>query len=251
MEYTNVTTAIILGVFGFAGLIKGVVGLGLPPIVLGLLTAIIGIHPAMALVALPAFITNIVQAISGQYWHTLWLTQRLFFFFATISVALGCLLTQFVDQTHMSLLLGVLLVCYGSLGIMQFKPRISAPWQPRAGVLLGVCNGVFTGLTGSSAVPGVFYLQAIGLPKEKLIQAMGILFTCSSLGLSIGLIWQGILTPSTSALSVAALLPATLCMFVGAKLRKRISVAVFQRIFYSALTLLGAYVIVKNSALIV
>ncbi|OCQ19190.1 hypothetical protein A7985_20875 [Pseudoalteromonas luteoviolacea] len=251
MEYTNLTIAIIVGVFGFAGLVKGVVGLGLPPIVLGLLTAIIGIHPAMALVALPAFITNIVQAISGQYWRTLWQTQRLFFFFATVSVALGCLLTQFIEQAYMSLLLGVLLICYGSLGILKFKPHIRVSWQPRAGMLLGVCNGVFTGLTGSSAVPGVFYLQAIGLPKEKLIQAMGILFTCSSLGLSIGLIWQGILTPTTSALSVVALLPATIFMYLGAKLRKRISVALFQRIFYSALTLLGAYVIVKNSALIV
>lgn len=250
MDYTVVTIAIILGVFGFAGLVKGVVGLGLPPIVLGLLTAIIGIHPAMALVALPAFITNIVQAVSGSHWKTLWLTQRLFFFFATISIAAGCLLTQFVSQAHMSLLLGVLLMCYGSLGILKFKPHIDVQWRPHAGVVLGMCNGVFTGLTGSSAVPGVFYLQAIGLPKEKLIQAMGILFTCSSLGLSLGLIWQGVLTPSASALSVVALIPATICMYFGAKLRTHISVIMFERIFYGALTLLGLYVIFKNKALL-
>jgi uncharacterized protein len=36
-------------------------------------------------------------------------------------------------------------------------------------------------------VPGVMFLQAIGLPRDGLIQSMGILFTASTLALAIAL----------------------------------------------------------------
>ena len=42
-------------------------------------------------------------------------------------------------------------------------------------------------MTGSFVVPGVMFLQAIGLSRDMLIQAMGMLFTVSTVALAIAL----------------------------------------------------------------
>ena len=52
-------------IFVVAGLVKGIVGNGLPVISIGLLTLILGLQEAIALAVIPAFATNIWQASRG------------------------------------------------------------------------------------------------------------------------------------------------------------------------------------------
>ncbi|WP_234498073.1 sulfite exporter TauE/SafE family protein [Vibrio maritimus] len=242
MGYSIEIIFFIMLVFAVAGVIKGVVGLGLPPVVLGLLTTVVGIHPAMSLVALPAFITNAYQAMAGHYARTLFQEHWAFFFSATLSIGAGCWLTLKVEPSYISLILGVLLSLHAIAGLSNFRVIIPPQWKKAFGVAMGTCNGIFTGLTGSSAVPGVFYLQSSELPKEQLVQAMGILFTFSSAGLALGLFFQNLLTLSSSALSIVALLPAIAGMFIGGRIRKRLSVVMFQRLFFISLFMLGGYI---------
>lgn len=61
------TLTLIAAVFLLAGFIKGVIGLGLPTVSLGLLTAVIGLQPAMVLLIVPSFITNVWQALAGGH----------------------------------------------------------------------------------------------------------------------------------------------------------------------------------------
>ena len=57
-----VTYAVIGGSFLLAGFVKGIVGLGLPTISLALLTALLDLPTAMALLVVPAF-----ALISGKF----------------------------------------------------------------------------------------------------------------------------------------------------------------------------------------
>ena len=75
MEFGVVTYAVIGGSFLLAGFVKGVVGLGLPTISLALLTALLDLPTAMALLVVPAFCTNIWQGLIGV--HTALLLRRL------------------------------------------------------------------------------------------------------------------------------------------------------------------------------
>ena len=52
--------------FFIAGSVKGVIGLGLPTVSLALLTVIVGLKPAMALLIVPSLVTNIWQAVRGS-----------------------------------------------------------------------------------------------------------------------------------------------------------------------------------------
>ena len=60
-----VTVAAIAGTFLLAGGVKGVIGLGLPTVSLGLLTAVLDLTTAMALLIVPSFVTNLWQAMAG------------------------------------------------------------------------------------------------------------------------------------------------------------------------------------------
>jgi len=103
-------------------------------------------------------------------------------------------------------------------------------------------------MTGSSVVPGVMFLQAIGLSRDMLIQAMGILFATSTLALAVALQKANILTITNGILSFGAVLPAILGMILGQRVRSTLSERRFRKVFFVALLVLGAYIIASALA---
>ena len=235
------TLAIVAAVFLLAGVVKGVIGLGLPTVSLALLTVAFDLPSAMALLLVPSFVTNLWQALAGG--ETLALLRRLwpFLLAATVTVWIGAVALQAVEFALLSALLGLLLIVYAGTGLAGVAPRVSPAQEPWAGPLTGVVNGVLTGTTGSFVVPGVLYLQSLGLPRDRLIQAMGLLFTLSTLALAAALGGSGLLGAELGLLSAAALLPALLGMALGQAIRRRLPEARFRRVFFLALMLLGGY----------
>ena len=64
---TLAEAAVVAAVFVLAGTVKGVIGLGLPTVALGLLAASVGLERAMALMLVPSFVTNVWQAVAGRH----------------------------------------------------------------------------------------------------------------------------------------------------------------------------------------
>ena len=96
-------------------------------------------------------------------------------------------------------------------------------------------------MTGSFVVPGVMFLQALGLSRDALIQAMGMLFTVSTLALGFALQADNLLRLEHGILSTMALVPAMAGMVMGQRIRKRFSEQLFRKIFFLSLLALGAY----------
>jgi hypothetical protein len=237
-----ITLAIIFGTFLLAGTVKGVIGLGLPTISLAILTVAFDLTTAMALLLVPSFVTNLWQAVVGG--NTAAIMRRLwpFMAMATVCVWLGAFALTRVDLNLLSALLGMLLVAYAVLGLGGRKLTIQPASEMWTGTLIGATNGVLTGMTGSFVVPGVMFLQAIGLPRDMLIQAMGILFTVSTLALGVALGANDLLTADQGLMSASGVLPAVVGMTVGQQIRKHLSEDLFRRIFFMALLVLGFYI---------
>ena len=236
------TLLAIAGTFLLAGAVKGVIGLGLPTVSLALLTVVVGLPQAMALLLVPSFVTNVWQAAVGG--NAVAILRRLwpFLLMATVTVWIGAHALTRVDLALLSALLGAVLVVYGALNLAGLRLALTARQEVWAGPLLGTANGVLTGMTGSFVVPGVLFLQAIGLPRDMLIQAMGLLFTVSTLALAVALQRNQLLSAELGALSAAALVPALLGMGLGQRLRRRLPEPLFRRVFFVALLLLGGYI---------
>jgi uncharacterized membrane protein YfcA len=160
---------------------------------------------------------------------------------ATLAVGIGAAALPHLDADLLSGLLGLLLICYAIAGMSRPAFLLSPRAERRIWPLAGLLNGIFTGLTGSSVVPGVPYLQALGLPSDQLIQAMGALFAASAAALFIALAALGRLTADLNLLSILAIVPALLGMRLGQYLRHKLSEARFRTLFFQALIGLGAY----------
>ncbi|MDA1100287.1 MAG: sulfite exporter TauE/SafE family protein [Proteobacteria bacterium] len=236
------TVSTVFATFLIAGAVKGVIGLGLPTVSLALLTAAIDLPSAMALLLVPSFITNLWQALAGGQGRVILARIWPFLLMATATVWLGAVALTRVDFSWLSALLGLLLVSYASVSLAGLRFVIKADREIWIGLLFGGLNGVLTGMTGSFVVPGVLYLQAIGLGRDQLIQAMGILFTAATLALAVGLQGNSLLTVELGKLSAAALLPALTGMAIGQRIRRKLSEQLFRRIFFISLLLLGAYI---------
>jgi len=241
------TFAIVAAAFLIAGMVKGVIGLGLPTVSLALLTATIGLQPAMALMLAPSFVTNLWQGATGGQLGPILRRLWPFLVCATVTIWLGAALSAPVDVALLSALLGVLLVVYAVIGLG--RPQFSLPPDSEvwSGPLAGCINGVLTGMTGSFAVPGVPYLQALGLPRDMLVQAMGVLFTLSTLALGLAMAGRGLLDGQLGLGSALAILPALAGMVLGQRLRRRIAEAAFRRLFFAALLVLGVVIVLRSA----
>lgn len=242
-DLSLLTILTIAFAFLVAGAVKGVVGVGITTIPVGLLTVAFDLTTAMALLLVPAFVTNIWQASVGG--HLRLLVTRLwpFLLAASLPIWIGAQALTIADLTLLSAMLGTVLVCYGGLNLLGFRLSIPHSRERWGGPAFGFANGTLTGMTGSFVVPGVIYLQALGMPKDMLIQAMGLLFTASSIGLALALVETRIVTPELAAISTVALVPVTIGMIVGQQVRSALSEQAFRTLFFLAMLILGTYIL--------
>jgi len=237
--------AVVTGVFLIAGLVKGVVGLGLPVISLALLTATIGLTEAMSLLIIPSLVTNIWQAFRGRYFREIIELIWPFLVAATAAVGIGALALTRIDLVWLSALLGVVLMFYATVSMRGLRLVVQTHQARWLGPVMGLVNGTLTGMTGSFAVPGVMYFEAIGLDRDRLIQAMGILFTVSTIALAIGLQTSALLSLELGFASTLSVVPAVIGLFAGQQIREHLNEVVFRGVFYIALMALGGYIFVS------
>jgi len=241
--FESFTIIAIAGTFLIGGVVKGIIGLGLPSVSLAILAVIIDLPSAMALIVVPTFFTNVWQGMVGGNARVIVVRLWPFFIMAAITVWIGASALTRVDLAWLSALLGLLLMIYSVVNLVGFHFTTSPRHEVWLGPLMGSMNGIFMGMTGSSVVPGVMYLQSLGLSRDVLVQAMGMLFMVSTLVLGIALQQNAFLTVQNGIVSLASLIPALIGMLFGQIIRQNLSESLFRRVFFVSLLLLGVYII--------
>jgi uncharacterized membrane protein YfcA len=244
----DATTLFIAAVFFAAGLTKGFIGLGLPTIAMGLLALVMPPLQAAALLALPSLITNVWQMLSGPWLLTI--TRRLWPMMAGVCAGTwaGMGLMTGAGVRHGTMLLGIALAIYALTGLAAMRFTIPRAQEIWTGPLVGAVTGLITAATGVFVIPAVPYLQAIGLEKEELVQALGLSFTVSTAALAVNLAMAEALDIGLAGPALGALAMAALGMGLGQALRLRMSPPTFRRWFFSALLLLGLYLAARGLA---
>lgn len=247
--YQNIGPALSLLViltFFMAGAVKGVIGLGLPTVAMGLLGLAMPPAQAAALLIVPSTLTNLWQLAAGG--HLLALLRRLGGMLTMIFIGtlLGSVWLGIDSGPWAAHGLGAALLVYALYGLVGPGLRVAPAWEPWLGPLCGLLTGVVTAATGVFVMPAVPYLQGLGLSRDELVQALGLSFTVSTLALAVGLAGQDALGNQALGASLLVLAPALLGMFAGQWLRGRISAALFKRCFFIGLALLGGHLLVNG-----
>lgn len=232
-------------VFVIAGMVKGITGMGLPTVAISLLGLWMPPLQAAALLVLPSLVTNLAQCrgpqvvpLARRLWPV-WLALA-----ATTVWAPG--LGGGFDGPSTRRLLGAVLLAYGGWGLVAGRWRAALPdasGAPRwllavASIAVGAATGALTALTAVFVMPLVPWLQVLRLPKEAMVQALGLSFTVATLALAMRLqvlpgVGQG------SAASWLALAAALVGLALGGAIRGRLSQGGFQRGLFLAFIGLG------------
>lgn len=237
--------AFIAATFFIAGVVKGVTGMGLPTVAMGLLGAVIAPATAAALLIAPSFVTNVWQLAVGPSFAKL--AQRLWPMMAGIGIGTlaGASSLASGDTRLTTCALGAALTVYAAYTLFARQLLTPAKHEFWLSPLIGLTTGVVTGGTGVFVVPAVPYIQALDLQKDDLVQALGLSFTVSTVALAAGLAVRGALHLDSLSLSALAIAPALTGMWVGQMIRKTVSPSRFRRWFLIGLLILGMEMLVR------
>jgi uncharacterized protein len=232
---------LIAAAFLIAGFIKGALGLGLPTVSMGLLAVTMPPAQALAIVIVPAIVTNIWQTFVGPYLRDI--IRRLWPLLigtaAGIWLNAGSLTGPYAHLT--TIVLGALLVLNSIIGLSKFSFSVARRNEKWVGGIVGLVTGVISAASGVQVIPSVPFLQAIGMEKEELIQALGVFFTVATLTLGFNLTSAGLLTAATALPGAVAMVCSFIGMFVGQAVRSRLQPDLFRRWFLIGMILLGTY----------
>ncbi|KRE08038.1 hypothetical protein ASE63_22025 [Bosea sp. Root381] len=245
----DLSTPLLIAVaatFFAAGIVKGVTGMGLPTVAMGVLGAIVSPLAAASLLIIPSFVTNLWQLLAGPSLGPL--IRRLWPMMLAIVVGtvLGTSLLASGDTRLTSVALGSALVIYSAYTLFARQLEVPKRLEAWLSPAIGATTGAVTGGTGVFVIPAVPYLQALGFEKDDLVQALGLSFTISTIALAIGLGARGSFQLDQITLSALAVVPALAGMWAGQFVRRLISPAAFRRGFLICLMLLGLEMVLRH-----
>jgi len=232
---------VALAVFMVAGVVKGLVGMGLPTITIALTSLVLPLSDTIALVALPTIFANLWQAAVGgnfrkiarRHWPLI------------VPLAVTRYLTMWVvgrkGPDWAFLVLAAVLVTYSALGLFRIRLHIHADLEKPLAPVIGVISGFVAGVVGVPVVPLMPYLQGLDVKPSELVQTLGVVLCATSLALTVSLLKFGLLDGPHAIVSAVAVVPAIAGMWVGTRIRLRLSIEQFRYAVLWALLLTGLY----------
>ncbi|WP_163121912.1 sulfite exporter TauE/SafE family protein [Acinetobacter portensis] len=236
----------VITVFALAGMIKGTIGLGLPAVSMGLLTMVISPFQAATLLIIPSMVTNFWQLFAEG--RVLQLIKR--FWLLLLGIIVGSIWSVFPTlghtDFHSEALLGGMLALYGVYGLFAKSMPNLSKHETWLSPIMGYLGGALTVATGVVVIPVVPYLQTLNLQRDDLVQSLGLAFTTSTICLAVFLHQNPVENmPIDYGMSAIALIPALVGMWLGTKIRYRISEQKFRKVFFFGLIALGSYMILR------
>jgi hypothetical protein len=246
-EPTVGTVLFIAGVYLLAGVVKGVLGIGMPLITIPLLASTVGPITAMALLAVPTFAINLVQTAQSGYMmgalRRFWVAYPLVILGVVFSVTL--LLTR-MDRGALMIVVGVVVILIAISQLMPFAAAIPQRAERWCTPLVGIVSGLIGGITSFLGPLMVMYLVALRVEKDQFIGAIALFYVIAAIPFYVGLGIHGYFGWPEFFASCGAALMIWFGVLIGQKLRARASGDLFRRLVLGMLIVIGANMIRKG-----
>jgi uncharacterized membrane protein YfcA len=229
-----------------AGLVKGVIGVGMPIVAFPMLSMLVDVPTAIMLLSMPLVLSNIPQALEGGFvGQTLWsLAPVLVGMMPGLWIGVTVLLN--VDPAAAKIAAGLSVVLVAMLTLLapklQIKPRMTGP----VGLGAGFCGGLLGGIAAASGPLVFMFLLAKGLSGKAFTKQASMFLVVSSVLLASALAssqkfdWRDVL------ISTLATAPVVAGMLVGQKLRDAVPADAFRPLVVLVVLLSGAQLVWKG-----
>lgn len=229
----------------FAGLTKGVTGMGLPVIATPVLAALYDLPTALAVIVPPTVLSDLpllwaFRRERGQTPRILPLMVA-----GALGVIPGTLILVNVDPGTLAGVLGVVILVFVIISWFRFLPRLGDRMARRWAPGVGLVAGLMQGATGSSApVVTVFFFQ-LNLSKAAFLFLTNLYFLIVDTSQLANLLWQGVYTSRLALLSAAASCLAMPVLLLALRMQHRISDVLFRKAVLAVLAVTGTVLVAR------
>jgi hypothetical protein len=245
---TGMSIALLLTIalaFVCGGTVKGALGVGLPLVVVPLLSLALPTPRAIAMVAIPVIASNLWQA-----WDTGVARASLRRFFPLLACLLiGTLLTVSwtlsLPLRWLNIMLAVMLVI--AVLLMAFKPQInvSPEREKLSSAVVGAVSGFMGGISSLTGPVIICYLMALRLSREEFVGTISVIYLFGAVPLYASMALHHRLGGHELLLSAAAMLPVSLGLALGKRARGHLSERVFRRVLLAFLCCIALALLFK------
>ena len=226
------------------GLVKGLVGIGIPLVSLSLLSLFLPLADAVVLLPVPILVANVWQSVArGNFAPAL---RR--FWPLVLAIFAGTLVGARVfaslDPSSLNLLVGVLVVVFSVSGFLNPDLRLPARFERGLGVVAGALGGFMGGVSALFGPPLILYLTSLKLDRENFVGVISSLYLCCAVALVIMFGSLGVMAQAEFIESAIASVPLILGVWAGERFRGRIREAVFRRLLLVVVLGVGVRLVV-------
>jgi uncharacterized protein len=239
VEHASIIAAVACSLI-VAGLLKGIIGVGMPIVALPLLSLFIDIQSAAMLLSMPLILSNLPQGLEGGKTGRCLMQLMPVIFGMIPGLALGVRVLLALDANVAKIIAGLVLMGVGGVTLLAPKLQLAS----RLVLPTGIACGFFGGFRGGiAAMPGplVFiFLLAKGLRGQAFTKEASLYLVVSASLLAILLTASRQFSWLDVGVSTAAMLPVVLGMYVGQRMRDRIAPETFKTLVLIAVIAAGA-----------
>lgn len=231
-----------------AGVVKGILGIGVPVVSVSLLSLVINVPMAVSLLPVPILLSNVWQSFhSGRFKSTL---SRFGPLIAALVMGtfVGAGLLVNIDQRVLIGIVGAAVLAFAVSAHFPRHLQISRRVERRLGVPIGFFAGVLGGMTTFFGPPIIMFLFALNLDKDEFVGTISTVYLCAAVPLALALGMFGFMGPQEYLWSSAAAAPLLLGVLVGQWLRSRVSQSAFRRGLLLMLVVVGVRLIYRAIA---
>lgn len=240
IEIAETSTALaIVAIFLAGAIVKGLVGIGLPTLVIGVLSQTSDPRFAIALVLVPMMASNALQTIRSGY--VIEAIKGYWKLYIPMIVALPIfaqLSTLAVAET-MKLAVGLFIVLFVVTNALTARLHFSKKHDSVFQIAFGSAAGIMGGLAAMTAPPLVMYLAGRRLPKQEFVGVVGLFLFASSVMLTLGYVRARLTSPMLLGVSALLVGPVAVGMWIGEHARQYLNEDVFRRVVLLVFFLLG------------
>jgi uncharacterized membrane protein YfcA len=238
-EQTRIIAAVICSLI-VAGLLKGVIGVGMPVVALPLLSLFIDIKSATMLLSMPLIFSNVRQALEGGKTGRCFMQLMPVFLGMIPGLFLGVRLLLALDANVAKVIAGLVLMGIGGLTLLAPKLRLQSRLVLPTGITFGFFGGILGGIAAMSGPLVFIFLLAKGLSGKAFTKEASLYLVVSSSLLAIFLTASRQFNWLDVLVSTAAMLPVVLGMYLGQHMRDKIAPEAFQKLVLIAVIAAGA-----------
>jgi uncharacterized membrane protein YfcA len=236
---------IVYATFFAAAFIKGLTGLGFVSLCLPVIALFVKLEEAIPLVVLPSLLSNVIMIYqTGRLKQSLrrfWLL----YISALPGIYAGVLILNMVGNYAAKIILGVVSIAYSLLLLLKIEISIPEKNERILSVPVGLTNGFLNGLTGTQIIPMLPYLLSLKLDRNGMINAINLGFTLSIIVLLIIFGKFDLISLETLKYSIVGAIPVAAGIYLGGKLRHKISEERFKLAVLIILIIIGVNLILN------